>query len=190
MIKVRVRNKFGIFFSFIIFPQKKEKKNKHNNDGYLGSYKNRHKSIAINIAVVLDNSPKPAPCSVFLQSNSLSLAVIWFYGFSLLFFPIYQSQVRTLSNRPRSHFRFPLFSIFTITHSNLNCIFFQEKQKPKTMNSNYGKSSFNFDLGIGSSRPKSLNEQKNHSYSSSSSYTSSFSSTQQPKPAWQPNKPS
>ncbi|KAK9992206.1 hypothetical protein SO802_027191 [Lithocarpus litseifolius] len=58
------------------------------------------------------------------------------------------------------------------------------------MNSNYGKSSFDFDLGIGSSRPKSLNEQKNHSYSSSSSYTSSFSSTQQPKPAWQPNKPS
>ena len=64
-----------------------------------------------------------------------------------------------LSNRPKSHFLFPLFSIFTITHSDLNCIFFQEKQKAKTMNSNYGKSSFDFDLGIGSSQSKSLNEQ-------------------------------
>ncbi|KAE8076808.1 hypothetical protein FH972_015433 [Carpinus fangiana] len=60
------------------------------------------------------------------------------------------------------------------------------------MNSNYGKSksSFDFDLGLGSSRPKSLNDQKNQT-SSSSSYASysSYSSTQ-PKPAWQPNKPS
>ncbi|KAF4355605.1 hypothetical protein CsatB_025820 [Cannabis sativa] len=59
------------------------------------------------------------------------------------------------------------------------------------MNSNYGKN-FDFDLGLGSSRPKSLNDKKNNnnpSYSSSSSNYSSYSSAQ-PKPAWQPNKPS
>ncbi|KDP27843.1 hypothetical protein JCGZ_18923 [Jatropha curcas] len=61
------------------------------------------------------------------------------------------------------------------------------------MNSNYGKGSssslnnFNFDFGLGSSRPKSLNDQKNPT-SSYSSYSSS--TTTQPKPAWQPNKPS
>ncbi|KAH7513401.1 hypothetical protein FEM48_Zijuj12G0196100 [Ziziphus jujuba var. spinosa] len=67
------------------------------------------------------------------------------------------------------------------------------------MNSNRGKN-FDFDLGIGSSQPKSLNEQKNRtssyssyssssSSSSSSSFSSSYSSTQT-RPAWQPNKPS
>ncbi|OAY56059.1 stress protein DDR48 [Manihot esculenta] len=62
------------------------------------------------------------------------------------------------------------------------------------MNSNYEKGSsgslnnFNFDFGIGSNRSKSLNEQKNQTSSSYSSYTSS--TTTQPKPAWQPNKPS
>ncbi|KAF2313839.1 hypothetical protein GH714_018230 [Hevea brasiliensis] len=61
------------------------------------------------------------------------------------------------------------------------------------MNSNYGKGSsgslnnFNFDFGLGSNRSKSLNEQKNQTSSSYSSYTST---TTQPKPAWQPNKPS
>ncbi|KAF3456275.1 hypothetical protein FNV43_RR00925 [Rhamnella rubrinervis] len=62
------------------------------------------------------------------------------------------------------------------------------------MNSNYGKN-FDFDLGVGSSRPKSLNDQKNrtssypsYSSSSSSSSSSSYQSTQT-KPAWQPNKP-
>ncbi|XP_054791195.1 induced during hyphae development protein 1-like [Prosopis cineraria] len=72
------------------------------------------------------------------------------------------------------------------------------------MNSNYGKPNqtsassaslknfnFDFDIGIGSNRPRSLNDQKNpksssHSYSSSSS---SYSSGQ-PRPSWQPNKPS
>ncbi|XAR57047.1 hypothetical protein NMG60_11025050 [Bertholletia excelsa] len=63
------------------------------------------------------------------------------------------------------------------------------------MNSNYGKSSknsFDFDLGIGSNRPRSLNEQKNNqtsSYGSSSfGYTqprpSTTSSSQQPRPSW------
>ncbi|XP_050219116.1 uncharacterized protein LOC126669638 [Mercurialis annua] len=48
------------------------------------------------------------------------------------------------------------------------------------MNSNYGKGSsgslnnFNFDFGIGSNRPNQMNQ----------------TSTTQPKPAWQPNKPS
>ncbi|XVF38767.1 hypothetical protein REPUB_Repub20aG0130400 [Reevesia pubescens] len=60
------------------------------------------------------------------------------------------------------------------------------------MNSNYGKSSssslknFDFDLGLGSDRLKSLNDQKNKTQSSFSSY----SSTTQSKPTWQPNKPS
>lgn len=65
--------------------------------------------------------------------------------------------------------------------------------KAKNMNSNYGKGSsgslnnFNFDFGIGSNRPKSLNDQKNQT----SSYSSfSSSTTTQSKPAWQPNKPS
>lgn len=54
------------------------------------------------------------------------------------------------------------------------------------MNPNYGKN-FDFDLGIGSTRSRSLNEQKNKaSYSSS---PSPFTSAQ-PKPTWQPNKPS
>lgn len=68
------------------------------------------------------------------------------------------------------------------------------------MNTNYGKSSnpqkgsaFDFDLGIGSSRPRSLNDQKQPQASSFTHSSSSFSSTQ-PKPAtassWQPNKPS
>ncbi|PON61957.1 N-terminal acetyltransferase A, auxiliary subunit [Parasponia andersonii] len=57
------------------------------------------------------------------------------------------------------------------------------------MNSNYGKN-FDFDLGFGSSRPKSLNDQKNSNNSSYSSYSSSSYSSAQPKPAWQPNKPS
>ncbi|GAV64166.1 TPR_11 domain-containing protein [Cephalotus follicularis] len=66
------------------------------------------------------------------------------------------------------------------------------KETRKTMNSNYGKpnskSSFDFDLGLGSSRPRSLNEQKDTN-SSSFSYnsTSSYSSTNS---TWQPNKPS
>ena len=59
------------------------------------------------------------------------------------------------------------------------------------MNSNYGKN-FDFDLGLGSSRPKSLNDQKNNNNSSYSSSSSSYSpySYSTPKPAWQPNKPS
>ncbi|KAH7573525.1 hypothetical protein ACOSP7_007257 [Xanthoceras sorbifolium] len=68
------------------------------------------------------------------------------------------------------------------------------------MNSNYGKPrgsapgslnnlNFDFDLGMGSSRPKSLNDQKNRPTSSFSSYSSSTTQTQ-PRPTWQPNKPS
>uniref|UniRef100_A0A2P2IR91 Uncharacterized protein MANES_15G010100 n=1 Tax=Rhizophora mucronata TaxID=61149 RepID=A0A2P2IR91_RHIMU len=63
------------------------------------------------------------------------------------------------------------------------------------MNSYYGKwssgslNNFNFDLGIGSNRPKSLNDQKKNQTSSGYS-TYSSSTTSQPKPAWQPNKPS
>ncbi|XWS53575.1 hypothetical protein CRYUN_Cryun10bG0013100 [Craigia yunnanensis] len=62
------------------------------------------------------------------------------------------------------------------------------------MNSNYGRGSsgslknFDFDLGLGSGRPKSLNDQKNKTTSSFSSYSST--STAQSKPAWQLNKPS
>ncbi|XVE82192.1 hypothetical protein DITRI_Ditri15bG0127700 [Diplodiscus trichospermus] len=62
------------------------------------------------------------------------------------------------------------------------------------MNSNYGRGSsgslknFDFDLGLGSSRSKSLNDQKNRTTSSFSSYSSTTSA--QSKPAWQPNKPS
>ncbi|OMO98556.1 Tetratricopeptide-like helical [Corchorus olitorius] len=61
------------------------------------------------------------------------------------------------------------------------------------MNSNYGRGSsgslknFDFDLGLGSGRPKSLNDQKNQTTSSFSSYSST--ATAQSKPAWQPNKP-
>lgn len=55
------------------------------------------------------------------------------------------------------------------------------------MNSNHGKN-FDFDLGIGSSRPKSLNDQKNRTSSCPSYSSSSYQSTQT-KPAWQPNKP-
>ncbi|XP_010465698.1 PREDICTED: P17/29C-like protein DDB_G0287399 [Camelina sativa] len=57
------------------------------------------------------------------------------------------------------------------------------------MNSNFGKrssgsnNSFDFDLGLGSSQGKPLNGQK----SQTSSYSSSNS---QPRPAWQPGKPS
>ncbi|EFH59283.1 tetratricopeptide repeat-containing protein [Arabidopsis lyrata subsp. lyrata] len=57
------------------------------------------------------------------------------------------------------------------------------------MNSNFGKrssgpiNSFDFDLGLGSSQGRPLNGQK----SQTSSYTSSNS---QPRPAWQPGKPS
>ncbi|KAJ6722129.1 hypothetical protein OIU85_025137 [Salix viminalis] len=45
-------------------------------------------------------------------------------------------------------------------------------------------SNFNFDFGIGSNRPKSLNDQRNPKPSPYSS------STSQSKPTWQPNKPS
>ncbi|KAJ4844967.1 hypothetical protein Tsubulata_011698 [Turnera subulata] len=58
-------------------------------------------------------------------------------------------------------------------------------------------SNFNFDLGIGSARPKSLNDQKKNPTSSGySSYSYSYSSSTtttsatQPKPSWQPGKPS
>ncbi|KAL1223690.1 Ethylene-responsive transcription factor RAP2-3 [Cardamine amara subsp. amara] len=57
------------------------------------------------------------------------------------------------------------------------------------MNSNFGKrssgstNSFDFDLGLGSSQGRPLNGQK----SQTSSYSSSNS---QPRPAWQPGKPS
>ncbi|CAN8259079.1 unnamed protein product [Cochlearia groenlandica] len=57
------------------------------------------------------------------------------------------------------------------------------------MNSNFGKrssgsnNSFDFDLGLGSSQGKPLNGQKSSTYS----YGSSNS---QPRPAWQPGKPS
>lgn len=59
------------------------------------------------------------------------------------------------------------------------------------MNSNRGKD-FDFDLGIGSSRPKSLKDQKNptSSYSSYSSSSSSSYSSTQTRAARQPNKPS
>ncbi|GMN63394.1 hypothetical protein TIFTF001_032468 [Ficus carica] len=53
------------------------------------------------------------------------------------------------------------------------------------MNSNFGKK-FDFDLGLGSSRTTSLNDQKNKN----SSFSSSPYSSAQAKPAWQPNKPS
>ncbi|XP_004134227.1 LIM domain-containing protein A isoform X1 [Cucumis sativus] len=58
------------------------------------------------------------------------------------------------------------------------------------MNSNFGKN-FDFDLGLGSSGSKSLNDQKNKtpSYSSYTPSASSYSSTPT-RPAWQPNKPS
>ncbi|MBA0813330.1 hypothetical protein Gohar_027191 [Gossypium harknessii] len=62
------------------------------------------------------------------------------------------------------------------------------------MSSNYGKGSsgslksFDFDLGLGSGRSKSLNDQKNKTTSSFSSYSSATSAPS--KPAWQPNKPS
>lgn len=58
------------------------------------------------------------------------------------------------------------------------------------MNSNFGKN-FELDLGLGPSRSKSLNDQKNKtpSYSSYASSGPSYSSTQT-RPAWQPNKPS
>ncbi|KAE8736032.1 ethylene-responsive transcription factor RAP2-3-like [Hibiscus syriacus] len=62
------------------------------------------------------------------------------------------------------------------------------------MNSNYGKGSsgslksFEFDLGLGSGLPKSLNDQKSKTTSSYSSYSSTTSA--QSKPGWQPNKPS
>ncbi|XP_038723124.1 hyphally regulated cell wall protein 1-like isoform X2 [Tripterygium wilfordii] len=54
------------------------------------------------------------------------------------------------------------------------------------MNSQRGSTStFDFDLGIGSGRAKSLNDQRNQP----SSY-SSTAATVQSKPSWQPNKPS
>ncbi|CAN0855674.1 Sperm-associated antigen 1A [Linum grandiflorum] len=65
------------------------------------------------------------------------------------------------------------------------------------MNSNYGKGSsngstntFNFDLGLGSNRSKPLNDMRNQSSSGYSSYSSSTTSTAQPRPAFQPGKPS
>ncbi|XP_022760598.1 uncharacterized protein LOC111306879 [Durio zibethinus] len=64
------------------------------------------------------------------------------------------------------------------------------------MNSNYGRGSsgslktFDFDLGLGSGRPKSLNDQKNKTISSFSSYSSTATSAAQSKPAWELNKPS
>lgn len=58
------------------------------------------------------------------------------------------------------------------------------------MNSNFGNK-FDFDLGLGSSRSKSLNDQKNKTpaYSSYASSGPSYSSTQM-RPAWQPNNSS
>lgn len=57
------------------------------------------------------------------------------------------------------------------------------------MNNNYGKSNnFDFDLGIGSTRPKTLNDQKNPS-SSYSSYSSIQSKPATSSSSWQPNKP-
>ncbi|XP_010039541.2 uncharacterized transmembrane protein DDB_G0289901 [Eucalyptus grandis] len=68
------------------------------------------------------------------------------------------------------------------------------------MNSNYGKpnnpqrssgslGSFDFDIGIGSNKPRSLNDQKNKT--TSFSYAAAAPSPAQPsRPAWQPNKPS
>lgn len=65
------------------------------------------------------------------------------------------------------------------------------------MNSNYGKNgtnNFDFDLGIRSNFPKSLNDQKNksNSYSYMSSATSSLSQSKPATttPSWQPGKPS
>ncbi|KAK3189227.1 hypothetical protein Dsin_028788 [Dipteronia sinensis] len=69
------------------------------------------------------------------------------------------------------------------------------------MNSNYNKPrgstpgslnniNFDFDLGMGSSRPKSLNDQKNRPTSSFSSYSTMATPQTQPRPAWQPNTPS
>ncbi|KAK4265805.1 hypothetical protein QN277_026810 [Acacia crassicarpa] len=71
------------------------------------------------------------------------------------------------------------------------------------MNSNYGKPNqqkgsaaslnnfnFDFDLGIGSDRPKSLNDQKNHTTSNSYFTSSSTFPSTQPRPSWQPGKPS
>ncbi|CAL1397292.1 unnamed protein product [Linum trigynum] len=64
------------------------------------------------------------------------------------------------------------------------------------MNSNYGKgssgsmNSFNFDLGLGSNRSKPLNEQRNQSSSGYSSYSYSSTTGSQPRPAFQPGKPS
>ncbi|ESR32739.1 hypothetical protein CICLE_v10004804mg [Citrus x clementina] len=68
------------------------------------------------------------------------------------------------------------------------------------MNSNYNNKSkvstpgmlnnFNFDLGVGSNKPASLIDQRNRTTPSfTSSFTSSTTATQ-PKPAWQPSKPS
>ncbi|XVF66181.1 hypothetical protein PTKIN_Ptkin10aG0014800 [Pterospermum kingtungense] len=63
------------------------------------------------------------------------------------------------------------------------------------MNSSYGRGSsgslktFDFDLGLESGKPKSLNDKKNKTTSSFSSY-SSTTSTVQSKPSWQPKKPS
>ncbi|KAK4802468.1 hypothetical protein SAY86_000671 [Trapa natans] len=53
------------------------------------------------------------------------------------------------------------------------------------MNSNL---KFDFDLGIGSNKSRSLNDQKNKP--APYSYTSGHAAPQQPKPVWQPNKPS
>ncbi|CAI0540089.1 unnamed protein product [Linum tenue] len=64
------------------------------------------------------------------------------------------------------------------------------------MNSNYGKGSsgsmnnFNFDLGLGSNRSKPLNEQRNQNSSGYSSYSYSSATGSQPRPAFQPGKPS
>ncbi|KAF8038278.1 hypothetical protein BT93_B0969 [Corymbia citriodora subsp. variegata] len=70
------------------------------------------------------------------------------------------------------------------------------------MNSNYGKpnnpqrtsaslNSFDFDIGIGSNKPRSLNDQRNKTTSSSSSfsYAAAPSPAQPSRPTWQPNKP-
>ncbi|XP_057751795.1 uncharacterized protein LOC130969899 [Arachis stenosperma] len=66
----------------------------------------------------------------------------------------------------------------------------QNKSSPLSLN-NYN---FDFDLGIGSNRPKSLNDQKTPNSSapsySSYSYSSTATSSSQPRPSWQPNKPS
>lgn len=121
---------------------------------------------------------------------SLSLFLIYelclIFSFSVFVFPSFPiSQVRCRSHQIISYSSLGPPRLkklnFDLNNSRIN--------KKDTMNSNFGKSNFDFDLGLGSSQPKSLNDQKNKTSSSSSFSYSSYSSAQ-PKPAWQPNKPS